>query len=130
MSTILVNKLTGTSTAGSILVTGEGNSTTTNLQQGLAKTWVAATLAAVIYDSFNISSNTDEGTGDYKYGISNALSRSSAETHVSGISLGYTNIIRVKTSEASTSMIDIESMNTSASATDGHHSVGVHGDLA
>ena len=130
MSTILVNKLTGTSTAGSILVTGEGNSTTTSLQQGLAKTWVAATLAAVIYDSFNISSNTDEGTGDYKYGISNALSRSSAETHVSGISLGYTNIIRVKTSEASTSMIDIESMNTSASATDGHHSVGVHGDLA
>tara|TARA_R110000787_G_scaffold261815_1_gene367155 strand:- start:626 stop:1018 length:393 start_codon:yes stop_codon:yes gene_type:complete len=130
MSEIKTNKLTGTSTAGSILVTGEGNSTTTSLQQGLAKTWVAATLAAVIYDSFNISSNTDEGTGDYKYGISNALSRSSAETHVSGISLGYTNIIRVKTSEASTSMIDIESMNTSASATDGHHSVGVHGDLA
>ena len=98
--------------------------------EGSCKTWVAATLAAVIYDSFNISSNTDEGTGDYKYGISNALSRSSADTHVSGISLGYTNIIRVKTAEASTSMIDIESMNTSASATDGHHSVGVHGDLA
>ena len=37
MSEILVNKLTGTSTAGSIVVTGEGNSTTTNLQQGLAK---------------------------------------------------------------------------------------------
>ena len=32
MSTILVNTLTGTSTAGSIAVTGEGNSTTTNLQ--------------------------------------------------------------------------------------------------
>ena len=40
MSTILVNTLTGTSTAGSIVVTGEGNSTTTNLQQGLAKAWV------------------------------------------------------------------------------------------
>jgi hypothetical protein len=39
MSEILVNKLTGTSTAGSILVTGEGNSTTTNLQQGLCKVW-------------------------------------------------------------------------------------------
>ena len=34
--------------------------------EGSCKTWVAATLAAVIYDSFNISSNTDEGTGDYK----------------------------------------------------------------
>ena len=131
MASILkVDTLTGVTTAGSISVTGEGNSTTTNLQQGLCKTWVAATLAAVIYDSFNISSNTDEGTGDYKYGITNALSRSSAETHVSGISLGYTNIIRIKTAEASTSMIDIESINTSASATDGHHSVGAHGDLA
>ena len=107
-----------------------GTSVTQNLVQGLCKTWVAATSGAVIYDSFNISSNTDEGTGDYKYGITNALSRSSAETHVSGIALGHTNIIRIKTAEASTSMIDIASMNTSASNTDGHHSVGAHGDLA
>ena len=33
---IKVNKLEGRSTAGSLVVTGEGNSTTTNLQQGLA----------------------------------------------------------------------------------------------
>ena len=37
MSEIKTNKLTGTSTAGSILVTSEGNSTTTNLQQGFGK---------------------------------------------------------------------------------------------
>ena len=37
MSEILVNKLTGTSTAGSILVTGEGNSTTTNLAAGVGE---------------------------------------------------------------------------------------------
>ena len=50
MSTIFVNTLTGTSTAGSIAVTGEGNSTTTNLQQGLANQWThfdsAGTLTA------------------------------------------------------------------------------------
>ena len=40
MSTVIVNTLTGTTTAGSISVTGEGNSTTTNLQQGLCKHWV------------------------------------------------------------------------------------------
>ena len=40
MSTIKTNTLTGTTSAGSILVTGEGGSTTTNLQQGLTKTWV------------------------------------------------------------------------------------------
>ena len=37
MATLKTNTLTGTSTAGSIAVTGEGNSTTTNLQQGLCK---------------------------------------------------------------------------------------------
>ena len=65
MSEILVNKLTGTSTAGSILVTGEGNSTTTNLQQGLAKAWVNYTgvSSTSARDSLNISSLTDEATG-------------------------------------------------------------------
>ena len=38
-SELKVNTLTGVSTAGSIAVTGEGNSTTTNLQQGLDKAW-------------------------------------------------------------------------------------------
>ena len=39
MSTLKTNTLTGTTSAGSIVVTGEGGSTTTNLQQGLAKAW-------------------------------------------------------------------------------------------
>ena len=40
MATLKTNTLTGTSTAGSIAVTGEGNSTTTNLQQGLVNVWL------------------------------------------------------------------------------------------
>ena len=39
MSTLKTNTLTGTTSAGSIVVTGEGGSTTTNLQQGLIKVW-------------------------------------------------------------------------------------------
>jgi hypothetical protein len=74
MSTILVNTLTGTSTAGSIAVTGEGNSTTTNLQQGLAKAWVHASGAAVQDDTFNVSGGTDHGTGDYSHTITNPFS--------------------------------------------------------
>ena len=76
MSEILVNKLTGTSTAGSILVTGEGNSTTTNLQQGLAKFWIAhdGTGTPTAIDSFNVGSITDVGTGNYKYNFSNNFS--------------------------------------------------------
>ena len=74
MSEILVNKLTGTSTAGSILVTGEGNSTTTNLQQGLAKVWASANTAGdALFDSFNVSSLTDTATGRQTYAIANDM---------------------------------------------------------
>ena len=72
MSTILVNTLTGTSTAGSIAVTGEGNSTPTNLQQGLAKQWThfdsSGTLTA--RDSLNVASFTDNSTGNYNVNFS------------------------------------------------------------
>ena len=39
-SEIAIDKLKGVSSAGSMTVVGEGGSTTTNLQQGLAKAWV------------------------------------------------------------------------------------------
>ena len=74
MSEVKTNKLTGTSTAGAILVTGEGNSTTTNLQQGLAKAWANVTNATpTINDSFNIASITDNGTGDHTLNFTNAM---------------------------------------------------------
>jgi hypothetical protein len=74
MATLKTNTLTGTTTAGSIAVTGEGNSTTTNLQQGLAKAWVnfdGTASGAAERDSFNVSGMTDNGTGDYTITINN-----------------------------------------------------------
>ncbi len=87
MSEILVNKLTGTSTAGSILVTGEGNSTTTNLQQGLAKAWCffdgsAGTISFA--DSFNGSSLTDHSTGQYDMNLASSMSNSTYPAKFSG----------------------------------------------
>ena len=73
MSTLLLNTLTGKTSAGSIAVTGEGGSTPTNLQQGVAKAWVDATNAAVLTDSFNLTNGTDNGTGDYTYTITNDM---------------------------------------------------------
>ena len=65
-SELKVDKFTGVTTAGSILVTGEGNSATTNLQQGLAKMWwYKNTDGSAFADSFNTSSLTDTGTGDF-----------------------------------------------------------------
>ena len=74
-SELKVDKFTGVTTAGSILVTGEGNSTTTNLQQGLNKVWLNMNGTGTIAtrDSFNIASITDNGSGDYTGTFSNAM---------------------------------------------------------
>ena len=75
MATLKTNTLTGTSTAGSIAVTAEGNSTTTNLQQGLCKCWIRFNGTGTIAtdDSFNVSGITDEGTGSYTVTINNDM---------------------------------------------------------
>ena len=70
MASILkVDTLTGVTTAGSISVTGEGNSTTTNLQQGLVKSYMALNGQGTISvrGSLNATSLTDAGTGEYQY---------------------------------------------------------------
>ena len=68
-SQLKVDTITGVTTAGSIAVTGEGNSTTTNLQQGLTKQWcnLDGTGTIGINDSFNVSSVTDNATGNYGF---------------------------------------------------------------
>jgi len=74
MSTVIVNTLTGTSTAGSIAITGEGNSTTTNLQQGLAKLWsVWDSGSGSSKDSFNSASLTDNATGRWTNNFTNNM---------------------------------------------------------
>ena len=77
MATLKTNTLTGTSTAGSIAVTGEGNSTTTNLQQGLGKAWLRMDggdgSSISTGDSFNIASVTDQAVGNYRVAITNDM---------------------------------------------------------
>lgn len=89
-STLKINTLTGVSTAGSIAVTGEGNSTTTNLQQGLIKVWCyTPNDGASINDSFNVSSVTDAATGQTVVNMSNAM----ANANYSIGHTTYTNIV-------------------------------------
>ena len=84
MSTLKVNTLSGTTTAGSIVITGEGNSTTTNLQQGLIKAWSHNNAAGTsIEDSFNIASLTDTSTGVQRNTFTSAMSNA---TYSAGLS--------------------------------------------
>ena len=74
-SKLSVDTIQGVSQAGSITVQGEGTAET-NLQQGLGKVWCAfngeGTIA--IRDSFNTTSITDNGTGDYTVTYNNDFS--------------------------------------------------------
>ena len=72
-SELRVDNLKGSTTGGSINVLGEGTSTTTNLQQGLAKAWCQYNASTALQDSFNITSLTDTGTGGTTVTIANDM---------------------------------------------------------
>jgi len=89
MSTIIVDTLTGKSTAttvtigstpvvsasaNSLTIRGEGTNQT-SVQQGLAKSWanLNGTSTIALRDSFNVSSIADDGTGDYDFTYTTAF---------------------------------------------------------
>ena len=133
MSTVKVNTLTGTSTAGSIAVTGEGNSTTTNLQQGLGKVWCNQTNGTTINDSFNTSSVDDNGTGAYETNLTNSMSSNDYARNALGGTGGYrATIDTVSHSSNTTSSIYTYCARADTGAAidvDDVSSLG-HGDLA
>ena len=78
-----VDDLRGNTAAGDITITSEGGSATQSLQQGLAKAWFDIAQSNSISDSFNISGNTDNGTGDHTVSFTNSFS--SADYAVGGM---------------------------------------------
>ena len=138
MASILkVDTLTGVTTAGSISVTGEGGSTTTNLQQGLAKCWhhynQSGTLASV--DSFNVSGATDSGVGITRTSYINALANvgyavSGSHNLPSGNTAswvsGYDN-----SADFTTGQVTCSTFNAGSGRVDATKAMmSIHGDLA
>tara|TARA_R110000796_G_scaffold246840_1_gene371906 strand:- start:31 stop:426 length:396 start_codon:yes stop_codon:yes gene_type:complete len=131
MSEILVNKLTGTSTAGSILVTGEGNSTTTSLQQGLAKAWVQFNASIVAQGSLNISSLTDSATGKFIANINNDFSNDDfAATAVVGSATNVTNYSWWIGDTISTGTLSLRTFQNNAYIDNPYNMMVFFGDLA
>ena len=124
-----VDKFTGVTTASSIDVTGEGNSTTTNLQQGLCKMWAKLDGSGTIGldDSFNVGSITDEGTGEYSFTFSNNMNN--ANFNVAHASDNQMQIHRP--SRTTTTSVGINCRNQNNTSEDRDHLFSnVHGDLA
>ena len=128
-SELKVDKFTGVTTAGSILVTGEGNSTTTNLQQGLAKMWNFVNQSdgsPAIADSFNCSSLEDEATGRTFNNLTNNMS---SATFATGGKVTATNISCIEIYR--TFGERYRAFNSSFSETDlDSNTLSIHGDLA
>ena len=133
-SELKVNTLTGVSTAGSIAVTGEGNSTTTNLQQGLSKAWIhfdgSGTVA--VNDTLNITSLVDNGTGDYTVSIVNDMANAHYSSPCAASSGGAANTdTMVNPYTWAAGSLALRSNNNSGSAADRSEvNITIHGELA
>ena len=127
VSEIAIDKLKGASSAGSMTVVGEGGSTTTNLQQGLAKAWVQTPSGGTPADSFNISGVTDNSAGNYTVAIANDMANDDYSVTISKIVAGSNRDANAE-SVATTNFIIL---STAASAVEDQTCFGtIHGDLA
>jgi len=110
-SQLKVDTLTGVTTAGSIVVTGEGNSTTTNLQQGLCKAWQRTDGGAgsvAIADSLNHTGIVDNGTGDYTCTFTNHMASTNYtqawDQKIDQATSGETNLCGLRSSSGAVSI--------------------------
>ena len=135
-SQLNVDTIKGKSSETSIAIQGEG-SATTNLQQGLSKSWVnfQGTTSTVLRDSFNCSGLTDNGTGDTTSGFTSSMSNQlyalATCAHYGSTYDGRT-LGGPENDAINTGSIRVDSCNGSAnSKTDlKWNSFTIHGDLA
>ena len=78
---VKIDTFKGKTTAGSVTLQGEG-SATTNLQQGLCKSWcnTSGVGTPALADSFNMASITDLGTGTPRFTFTNAMNNANFST--------------------------------------------------
>ena len=159
MSTLVVDTLTGKSTAttltigstpvvsasaNSLTIRGEG-SNQTSVQQGLAKAWVnfdGDASGATARDSFNVTSTDDDGTGDYGVNFTSSMSNNDyAMTGSASLSAHDNNDVgligpsRTNAAESlATGSVQLDgqkSSNTDGNARDLDAAlIAIHGDLA
>lgn len=108
-----------------------GSLTTDYVVNGSAKAWLSSNAATSLYNSFNISSGTDHGTGDYSYALANAYSNRVEYSQAGAVytSAGGSTITRNSSRDAA-GTIAVEVTNAAGTLADGSHNVMTHGDLA
>ena len=142
-SELRVDNLKGSTTGGSINVLGEGTSATTNMQQGLAKSWVnldgtatdAGTDLDGVRDSFNVASVVDAATGVSTVSFSNNMSNDDFAITATNSFVGTGSFFCFDANDnamlPSTSTYKLTIVNRNGSTEDENFVFGaIHGDLA
>ena len=120
MSEIKVDTITGKTTANDITVT-VGATATQSLKDGTAKVWCNFNGSAFASrTSLNVSSESDNGTGDYHVTATNAFSTINNASTTGAASYNTTSVSPGITSptQTSTTQIDIEVVNTGGTKVD------------
>ena len=114
-------------TSDTVNTSTEKSINTSYVFNGVAKAWHLSSDAAVIQDSFNMSANADNGTGDYTYNITNNMASANySAPHIT--SQNADNMMHVHT--LATGTIRVNNVNDEASARDAINAGTIHGDLA
>ena len=135
MSVLELNgRIFDASTTGTLTLTGEGGAATTDVTQGLAKAWVCYNQATpAISDSINISSVSDNATGDY----TTTFTSNMANANYSEAGMARTYHVNSSSEDNKTSSGDRHQTFYVSSTAGGRTSVDIsrshvvyHGDLA
>ena len=141
MSEIKVDTLTGKTTAKTVTVT-VGATATMSLEQGLAKSWGSVDQDSTdhpIYDSFNLASTSDQGTGYTICSYSNAMDNANYSITVAGQTQdeggGHAGVYGKSTTAASQTMaagsFSLDNRSNSGGQRDLKYcGYAIHGDLA
>ena len=121
----------GTLKADTLTHSTAGSLATNFVVEGSAKARLTASDAAVLTESFNISSGTDNGTGDYSYSLTSSFSTSTFQqnacTRITAFNRSWnSNTGRLATGTLATEMGDSHTNALSDLA----HIIIAHGDLA
>ena len=114
-------------------ITGTAKSLDTDyVVNGSAKAWVYGDSTAALEDSFNISTGTDNGTGDYTYTLSNAFVSGANQCQINSARAG-SGVFRcaiVNNDRITSSVLAVFLENTSSTLVDERHNVSSDGVLA
>jgi len=118
----------GTLKADTLTHSTAGSVDTNYVVNGSARSWIRMNSAATISDSLNISSTSDDGTGDYSVTFTNNVANGN---NISGAANAFTSLSYLATYHTgSTSGYNIDIHNHSDSNVDSGSSHQTFGELA